>query len=315
MLRSAVDHVNAAPEMELADVRDVDRPVAASARTRASSGRRCSSSSAATKLVDPTRSASPSASRRWVNAKSRSLSSRPAKASRQAPLAWAGASPRYGAIDLADRGVQGRGLDRPAVPHERERAAGAQHALDLGQRHRPVEPMEGLADGHDVGAVIGERHGLGRAVEGAGRRTDGGAHLGHGLDRDHLAAQRGQRAGELAAARGEIDHRAPGAQIELLRQPRDRLGRVLRARTLVGLHRAREARRRRRDGPSEQTHLTVVDRHGDGLERGNLIRSASSGSRQARAAPPAPGCGGGAIASSSGSRAKSARSTSTLEGV
>ena len=66
----------------------------------------------------------------------------------------------------------------------------------------------------------------------------------------------------------------------------------------------------------EQTHLTVVDRHGDGLERGNLHPLRELGLRNGRLGRLLPpGLRRGPSASSSGSRAKSSRSVSSFRGV
>jgi hypothetical protein len=89
--------------------------------------------------------------------------------------------------------------------------------MDLADRGRPVEPVEGLRDGHrvDRGVLEGDRLG------GPGEQRDVGesvdepvAHLADGLHRHDLGAPEVEHAGELAGAGGEVQHAPARGDIE-----------------------------------------------------------------------------------------------------
>jgi len=74
--------------------------------------------------------------------------------------------------------------------------------------------VESLGDGQRVDAPVREGEAFGAPVARLGRGHLLGkdrAHLRERLDRDHLRAARGEQAGQLAGARGEVDDDAPGA--------------------------------------------------------------------------------------------------------
>jgi len=128
------------------------------------------------------------------------------------------------------------------VVDEREHAAGPQHAVDLGQRARPVEPVKRLRDRDGVRARSGQRDRLGRAVEHLDpARRDHRAHLRDRLDRDDLEAARGEQARELPRPGRQVDEARPA---ELRREPIDGLVRIARPATLVGVRGPGEADRR-----------------------------------------------------------------------
>ena len=285
------------------------------------------SSSAATKLVEPTRSASASAScgRRASNVRSSSgpNSVVASNAARHAPLRWRGRVAAVRRDDPLDRGVD-RVLERAAVPHERERAAGAQDAVDLRQRRRAVEPVERLADGHGVRARVRERDRLGRA-----RRARGPppapirariSATGSTATTSAPVAASGRVS--LPVPGREVDDRPPRAQAEALGEPGDRRrpgSRAARGRRRRPSARTRGRRRRGRRA-SEQAELGVgrlgarprparararLGCVGLGAPRlgapGHRARGGSSSPSPARPPPrPAPAAAAASIASSSG---------------
>ena len=103
------------------------------------------------------------------------------------------------------------------VPDEAQHAPGDEHARDLRQRRRPVEPVERLTDEYGVGASVGQRDPLRRAVEHPHRRQGAlelGAHVRQRLDGDHVGARGDQHLGQLAGARGEVDDPSPRRRVE-----------------------------------------------------------------------------------------------------
>jgi len=119
-----------------------------------------------------------------------------------------------------------RDLRRPgrlaAVPEHRQPPAGPKHPRDLGQRPRPVEPVEGLAAEHTVEALARQRDLLGGAGERLRLARDQRPHAGERLDRDHVIEPAEEDTRELAGARAEIGDgcvtREPDAR-DRLRRP------------------------------------------------------------------------------------------------
>ena len=92
----------------------------------------------------------------------------------------------------------------PAIPEQREGAAGAQDATDLAKRLREPKPVEGLPHRHGVHVAVRKRDPLRRP----GERRDAGhpslelqAHLAHGLERDQMGTARDEETCELARPR------------------------------------------------------------------------------------------------------------------
>jgi hypothetical protein len=97
------------------------------------------------------------------------------------------------------------------VPDQAERAARPQHSRDLGERARRIDPVPRLRDGDGIHAGVVQRDALGGAGEGADvgqLLLENLAHLAERLHGDHLQAAADQRAGELAGARAQVEHRA-----------------------------------------------------------------------------------------------------------
>ena len=145
------------------------------------------------KLIEPTRSARPSASRICSFVED-VLLQRP----EQGRAVEGGAPPsapkrrRVGAVGRQDARrcawFTGSSVDA-AVPQQRQPGAGPKHAVDLGERRVAVEPVEGLRDGHEVRRRR-RRAGSARPCppsdpDGGGQR---GAHLRDRLDGDHRRA-------------------------------------------------------------------------------------------------------------------------------
>ena len=195
------------------------------------------------KLIESTRSASPSASSVWTWAARRSTiganGAERVKTARQASLARVGARVRYGLDQPSDRGLQ-RLVEVAAVPDQPEVPVRAQHARELAERRRVGEPVERLA-GHDrvdLGVAQWQGFGLARADVG-GRRgaLERGAHPGDRLDRDHAQTSLEQRARQLAGAGADVQHpRARSfGQPEPFDQPVDRGRRIVGPAALVAL--------------------------------------------------------------------------------
>jgi hypothetical protein len=149
--------------------------------------------------------------------------------------------------ELADPGQPAGVRLRPRlpVPQRDQAAAGPQDPRDLRRGVARGEPVEGLADRHEVRGRRGQRHRLRRPEDAARSRQERGERGEHGLrrlDRDDVAGHVEQRAGELAGPRGEIYDGARAGQAEGRRHVRDGGRRVLRAPELVGRDVAPEAR-------------------------------------------------------------------------
>ena len=90
--------------------------------------------------------------------------------------------------------------------------------------------MERLRHRDGVDPAVRERDALGRPREHRDRRhapLQLGAHLAQRLDRDDVRAARDEQPGQLPGARGEVEHGAARAQLELLDDARDRRGRIV----------------------------------------------------------------------------------------
>ena len=118
-------------------------------------------------------------------------------------------------IDRIDDPIEGRDPGSAAVslvPDESEPAARPQHPVELGERTRPVEPMERLGHGDRVERSITEGHRFRRSIERhrAGRRhRDAVAHACERLHGDDGRSGRDERAGELAGPRADIRDGGP----------------------------------------------------------------------------------------------------------
>ena len=195
------------------------------------------------KLIESTRSTSPSASSVWAWAARRSTiganGAERVKAARQASLAMVGARVRYGIDQPSDRGLQ-RLVEVAAVPDQPEVPVRAQHARELAERRRVGEPVKRLA-GHDrVDLAVAQWQGFGLARADVGGRRgalERRAHPGDRLDRDHAQTALEQRARQLAGAGADVQHpRARSfGQPEPFDQPVDRGRRILRPAALVAL--------------------------------------------------------------------------------
>jgi hypothetical protein len=108
--------------------------------------------------------------------------------------------------------------------------------LDLLEGTLRVEVMEGVPDHDGIGWTVGERDGLGRAVQHTYTRQtllDHRAHVPGGLDRNELQAEEHQPLRELPSARREIYDERCLVQATSLHYPGDGLGRVVRAEGVV----------------------------------------------------------------------------------
>jgi hypothetical protein len=124
----------------------------------------------------------------------------------------------------------------PRVPDQADAAVRPEDAVQLRYRLVVAEPVECLADRDCVDGAVAERDRFG----GADQRLDArqhppqlAEHLLAGLDRDDVRAARQQRTGELSGSRTEVEHRPPRPQVELVDEPRDSVGRILRPGPLV----------------------------------------------------------------------------------
>ena len=116
-------------------------------------------------------------------------------------------------------------------------AARAQDPVQLGQRHRRVEPVERLRHGHRVHRPVVQGQGLGGAVvdlDAGEQRRQPVAHAGHGLDRHHVGAGGDEQAGQLAGACGQVEDPGAGADAADPDDVGDGLGRVPGPGHLVG---------------------------------------------------------------------------------
>ena len=176
------------------------------------------------------------------------------------------------------------------------RPSGTEHAGDLGERERVVEPVERLRARDDVREGVGQRDDLG-AAEGAERAGSGDGqelqHLRQRLDRGNAMTERDERAGQLARARAEVDDVARLVAGE----PADGLLRV------PGTSRGRTRRRpRRRPSPDhapsgrERRHTAISAATSRAGRRAAGRHRARSRGRRTRCLPRAPargrsGCG------------------------
>ncbi len=122
----------------------------------------------------------------------------------------------------------------PAVPHQREVAAGLEHPRDLGERDVVVEPVEGLRHDDDVDGAVVRRDVLGGCDPGADLRHPLAQHLEHrlvGVGGEDRVPGVDELASELARAGAELED-----DLGLTTgQPRDCLGGVGRAAPVVRL--------------------------------------------------------------------------------
>lgn len=243
------------------------------------------------KLIDRTRSTSPSVSNAWTCAIRCSVASSngaaDVNAARQASLACAGASARYGADQAVDRGLQWL-VEIAAIPDQPETSVGVQHARELPQGGRVREPVERLPgdDAVDRCRLQRERLGLGGADIGQWRRAlERRAHPGDRLDGDDPQPALEQWAGQLAGARADVEHARTGpcGEPELRDEPVHRGRRVFGAPALIALAGSVEAARggmqvHRRDD------LTTRGRRSSrgALGRGRQTRSERHGQIDAR---------------------------------
>ena len=106
---------------------------------------------------------------------------------------------------------------------------GRRTRCELGGGEVGVEPVEGVAAHRAVERGVGERDGLGAAVEDTARARDAGDRRAHVLERldGHDLEPRGQqRARQLAGARAEVEDPVAGTDAELGDDPLDDRGRV-----------------------------------------------------------------------------------------
>ena len=120
--------------------------------------------------------------------------------------------------------------------------------MDFLQRLVASEPVKGRAGGDRVDRAGREWDRLGGAGQGpnAGERgLEHGAHLRHGLDGDDLRPGPHQERRQLSGARGQVEDCTAGAEVQLSRQPRDRLRRIGRPALVIRRGRAGESLRGR----------------------------------------------------------------------
>ena len=150
-------------------------------------------------------------------------------------------------------GAPGRRLVvlHPVVPEQGEAAAGPDHARELGDGARRVEPVEGVRADDRVERGAGQRERLRGGVErlGAGQLPDQAlAQPGERLHRDDVEARGEQRAGQLARARADVGDARAGREPELPGHGRDDLRRVAGPAELVLLRHVGEAGDERMEG-------------------------------------------------------------------
>ena len=153
-----------------------------------------------------------------------------------------------------------------AIPEEGKAAAGAEHAVDLGERLLAAEPMERLRHRDRVDAPVVEWDRLRGAVERFhGRREldELRPHRGERLDREHAGAGRSQHARELSRPCAEIQHVASWPDPHALDEPCDRLGRKPGARALVHVRDRVERLRGRMDVPAAHVARPYLRYGGD----------------------------------------------------
>ncbi len=126
----------------------------------------------------------------------------------------------------------------PGVPDQSELTPGDEHAGELGQCDRRVEPVEALCHRDRIERPAGERkllRGRGDAAARPGTWRRSRPHPRDRLDADERGAGRGQQPGELAGAGGDVRDARVRADAQVLGEPRDGFGRVARPRLLVDL--------------------------------------------------------------------------------
>jgi hypothetical protein len=171
-------------------------------------------------------------------------------------------APRRGAVVLY-----------PVVPEQGEAAARPDHAGELGDRARRVEPVEGVGADDGVQRRVREREHLGGGVDRLDARKlrpQAPAQTAERLHRDDVEARREQRTGQLARARADVGDAGATREPEALRDSRDHFGRVAGAAELVLLRHVGEAGDERMEG------------HGGSLERPPFRVSRSGCGRSGR---------------------------------
>ncbi|MBA2333041.1 MAG: hypothetical protein H0V94_09655 [Actinobacteria bacterium] len=119
------------------------------------------------------------------------------------------------------------------IPQDADNAAGPEHPRHLAQRHRLVEPVEGLGDDDCVRGSVGERNllrGARHCLHAGDVRAQLVEHLLERLDRNDVVAERRERSSQLARPGPEIHH----ARARLAHEPPGRLCWIAGARSLVG---------------------------------------------------------------------------------
>jgi hypothetical protein len=123
-----------------------------------------------------------------------------------------------------------------SVRNQREPAARAEHAPELGEGGLGVEVMERVPDHDRLGPAVAERDRLGgRGDDGhVGRvRREDRAHVGGGFDGDDPDAEASEPARELSGPGRQVDHERSGFEPGAIGYPPDRLVRVGRAQLVV----------------------------------------------------------------------------------
>ena len=141
------------------------------------------------------------------------------------------------------------------VPEQRQPAPGADHAGELGDRRRPVEPVERVRADDRVDGGARERQCLrrpGERLDARGGRAQALPQPRQRLDRDHVEAARDERARELAGARADVGDPCARHQPEPARGGGDGLRRVTRAAVLVVVGDLREAGHERVQGHARE---------------------------------------------------------------
>ena len=224
----------------------MSRPaVSGSARRTASTSARTSAcadgSAAATKLTEATRSRTPARVRPGRGGTRGSPIARTARIAERGPppaSQTCGSSPASVRISSPMRVTHGTDSSR-RFQASRSRAAGSEHAVDLGERADRVEPVERLRDDDRVDRARGQRDRLGGAVDDLDRPgvADGArelrAHPGTGSRATIRAPDGTSESGQLPGPGAELEERASGPQVEPLDDGGDGVRRIVGAGALV----------------------------------------------------------------------------------
>ena len=198
------------------------------------------------------------------------------------------------------------------VPHQPEPTVGSENAGALLERDGRVEPVKGLGHGDGIKAGGAERHELRGTRDDAHLGAGPGEQAAHAVDRfgrEELGAERFEQPGELAGAGREVEDIPAGSDAEVLREPRDRVGRITGPGAFVALrlqiesgighlmdgHPAMMAAMPTQESISFEAVAAIYDATRGGLERG--VRFASALAPQCGPGPVLEiGVGTGAIA-------------------